>query len=181
MHCLSAHRYRRFRFQSAPAIAGGRCAPMPALTNTDTWFQSAPAIAGGRCFEPTFRAWCLERFNPRPPSLAGVAGNRARMALCCQCFNPRPPSLAGVAQLLEFPRYAWRVSIRARHRWRALRRNLSPACRATRVSIRARHRWRALRFARRYKLAKKFLLALREHNCGRCNGAQETRITRKIY
>ena len=36
-------------FQSAPAIAGGRCC-QPGASPAPTWkFQSAPAIAGGRC------------------------------------------------------------------------------------------------------------------------------------
>ena len=36
-------------FQSAPAIAGGRCHAPGAVRRARCWFQSAPAIAGGRC------------------------------------------------------------------------------------------------------------------------------------
>ena len=82
-------------------------------------------------------------------------------------FNPRPPSLAGVALVEGTMDSALPVSIRARHRWRALPRRdqrstrhdtfqSAPAIAGGRclmhlylplsmvVSIRARHRWRAL-------------------------------------
>ena len=195
------HRWRALRaneanamavemFQSAPAIAGGRCAWQSigdSLMDVSIrarhrwralrmgrgrhirrqWFQSAPAIAGGRCRPRCKRPCRPKRFNPRPPSLAGVAtaiktrahikmfqsapaiaGGRcarqqpARQA--CSCFNPRPPSLAGVAPTLRAqPREAG-VSIRARHRWRALlfncKLNLAKEIRSTSREHRFRHR-----------------------------------------
>ena len=83
-------------------------------------FQSAPAIDGGRSLAPSALTPSKQGFNPRPPSMAG---------------DP-PHFRAGRAGRV--------VSIRARHRWRAIptrqvRRR--PECV---VSIRARHRWRAI-------------------------------------
>ena len=132
-------------------------------------FQSAPAIAGGRC---TATAWALvrlRRFNPRPPLLAGDAGAprqrgqpehvsiRARhcwramrqrpapLTSPCPRFNPRPPLLAGDAMdALDRP-HEITVSIRARHCWRAMpARGLVAQLRQLKVSIRARHCWRAM-------------------------------------
>jgi len=40
-------------FQSAPAIAGGRCLCQRVLAVLRHAFQSAPAIAGGRCSYPS--------------------------------------------------------------------------------------------------------------------------------
>ena len=37
------------------------------------WFQSAPAIAGGRCCDGIFGLTHCSGFNPRPPLLAGDA------------------------------------------------------------------------------------------------------------
>ena len=84
------------RFQSAPAIAGGRCLARAAEAYGVEMFQSAPAIAGGRCRQPERGRNSGPSFNPRPPLLAGDAQRRAAT---------RPP--AG-------------VSIRARHCWRAM-------------------------------------------------------------
>ena len=61
-------------------------------------FQSTPAITGGRCvYEPDLLPVEYMRFNPRPPLLAGDAEHATRL--------PHPP----------------RVSIHARHYWRAMR------------------------------------------------------------
>ena len=85
-------------FQSAPAIAGGRCSfrqsqvrpimlvsirarhcwramPWCAMTSAacQRLFQSAPAIAGGRCTTRTTISAINQGFNPRPPLLAGDA------------------------------------------------------------------------------------------------------------
>ncbi len=63
----------QFRFQSAPAIAGGRCHFRTFQRVKETVFQSAPAIAGGRCLMNFKRHGRHVRFNPRPPLLAGDA------------------------------------------------------------------------------------------------------------
>ena len=84
-------------------------------------FQSAPAIAGGRCGATLSQASCWVCFNPRPPLLAGDARSHAghdaqrpvsiRARHCWRAmpqgvrprryshgsFNPRPPLLAGDA------------------------------------------------------------------------------------
>ena len=159
----------RRAFQSAPAIAGGRCTaaawalvrlrrfnPRPPLLAGDapaacsfdqplSTFQSAPAIAGGRCDgcpgSPT-RDHC---FNPRPPLLAGDAGAWPRRpAAPAESFNPRPPLLAGDAVHVPAARHARVVSIRARHCWRAMHMGEIMAQLPHRVSIRARHCWRAM-------------------------------------
>ena len=83
-------------------------------------FQSAPAIAGGRC-----------------PATMRTA------ALPC-CFNPRPPLLAGDACARACAPVATKVSIRARHCWRAMRSGERFNRRRPKVSIRARHCWRAM-------------------------------------
>jgi len=36
-------------------------------------FQSAPAIAGGRCISVAAKRFSVDSFNPRPPLLAGDA------------------------------------------------------------------------------------------------------------
>jgi len=109
-------------------------------------------------------------FNPRPPSMAGDPALSPPRIMSRVCFNPRPPSMAGdpvlrvgvhghfsgfqSAPAIDGGRSTQKliddaatdvVSIRARHRWRAipyltaLREDVQP------VSIRARHRWRAIR------------------------------------
>ncbi len=133
-------------------------------------FQSTPAIAGGRTrnmgWTPKGR-WC---FNPRPPLLAGEptvksdAGRSQRVSIharhCWRAnpalgaavsaetcgFNPRPPLLAGEPPQfdgMDFEQDA--VSIHARHCWRANQRGHQLPKRQSTVSIHARHCWRANR------------------------------------
>ena len=130
-------------------------------------FQSAPAIAGGRCRAITRQRRMGCCFNPRPPLLAGDAFSaplhrivgvvsirarhcwRAMRSVCfcgagwrlfqsapaiaggrCSgvavhdiskhCFNPRPPLLAGDARPSGQSGRVQKVSIRARHCWRAM-------------------------------------------------------------
>ena len=64
-------------------------------------FQSAPAIDGGRSSASISARVQMPSFNPRPPSMAGDPRGRRRSAI-------------GSA-----------VSIRARHRWRAIRAHFS--------------------------------------------------------
>ena len=108
-------------FQSAPAIAGGRCPRAQVVKHHAGAFQSAPAIAGGRCEITQSISTILWCFNPRPPLLAGDAigtksassisivsirarhcwrampQTRARTPWGGRGFNPRPPLLAGDA------------------------------------------------------------------------------------
>ena len=107
-------------FQSAPAIAGGRCMAdswrsrlqnRVSIRARHCWramltmnidddipelFQSAPAIAGGRCIALPWSVLDCPGFNPRPPLLAGDAGGCGGQG-SSRC-----------------------VSIRARHCWRAM-------------------------------------------------------------
>ncbi len=108
-------------------------------------FQSAPAIAGGRCQAEPCEGPRGGSFNPRPPLLAGDAPcpflNTARWKVSIRarhCWRAMP-------RILRAARYALPVSIRARHCWRAMRRHAQPAAHRGPVSIRARHCWRAMR------------------------------------
>ncbi len=129
-------------FQSAPAIAGGRCklgktanlvtgvsirarhcwramAAILGATEVASVFQSAPAIAGGRC------AWrCSEHtsqvgFNPRPPLLAGD-GVAPAGAGCWVRFQSAPAIAGGRWSCAILTTWCAPVSIRARHCWRAM-------------------------------------------------------------
>ena len=83
----------RHRFQSAPAIAGGRCPPTASrATPSRAPFQSAPAIAGGRCRAARAQDQHRRCFNPRPPLLAGDA--------------PLPPGTVTVKQFQSAPAIA---------------------------------------------------------------------------
>ena len=156
------------QFQSAPAIAGGRCAGLVvpqraqdvSIRARHCWRAMLPGRPGRLpCPPVSIRArhcWrampcggcrCRHRcvcFNPRPPLLAGdaphgpvgvnvgmkfqsapaIAGGR-----CCAAgsraapstsFNPRPPLLAGDAPVITHSPHHHKVSIRARHCWRAM-------------------------------------------------------------
>jgi len=107
-------------FQSAPAIAGGRSAARPSVIRCTAGFQSAPAIAGGRSGKDCVPPSSSVRFNPRPPLLAGDPSATWPAAPPPRCFNPRPPLLAGDPSPASLPAWVTRVSIRARHCWRAI-------------------------------------------------------------
>ena len=132
------------RFQSAPAIAGGRCPRTPRHTQRrpsfnprppllagdaphwDWWhahglFQSAPAIAGGRCLFGNAASAVAALFQSAPAIAGGRCGNDRGHARGTAGFNPRPPLLAGDAWRCPPQLAWWRVSIRARHCWRAMR------------------------------------------------------------
>ena len=83
-------------FQSAPAITGGRSRASTLTSPGCCLFQSAPAITGGRSWSLVVMGWGAVGFNPRPPSLAGD-----------------PFGVWGLARGVK-------VSIRARHHWRAI-------------------------------------------------------------
>ena len=158
-------------FQSAPAIAGGRCRDrlfcchacyavsirarhcwraMPAIT---LWtlmaalFQSAPAIAGGRCpVSGPLTDTQLRGFNPRPPLLAGDAPGMP-MLLASPFMFQSAPAIAG-------GRCRWSLRL---SRGIVLCFNPRPPLLAgdapgegrydhsqSAVSIRARHCWRAM-------------------------------------
>ncbi len=132
-------------------------------------FQSAPAIAGGRCRAIPWAQPRTGRFNPRPPLLAGDARANAAERLQIQdvsirarhCWRAMPASQRAPMPANSFqsapaiaggrcfggrlaPIHRQQVSIRARHCWRAMPRGALPARGDRQVSIRARHCWRAM-------------------------------------
>ena len=154
-------------FQSAPAIAGGRCAPRLGTAPGPTGFNPRPPLLAGDATTRCSWVKSVCGFNPRPPLLAGDARRRCHLgrpcrvsirarhcwramppatpgevlfimfqsapaiaggrcvagpatAPRCRCFNPRPPLLAGDAPAVQVPALPRRVSIRARHCWRAM-------------------------------------------------------------
>ena len=107
-------------------------------------FQSAPAIAGGRCRSSLRVPLTGNCFNPRPPLLAGDASTEWSKADHSSSFNPRPPLLAGDANDRGRLSAHGYVSIRARHCWRAMRVKHGDLGVQNLVSIRARHCWRAM-------------------------------------
>ena len=156
-----------WKFQSAPAIAGGRCASRPTMASRCACFNPRPPLLAGDAGPARRRRGRHHCFNPRPPLLAGDApppASRRRIS----SFNPRPPLLAGDAPAMSARKPIRKVSIRARHCWRAM---LAPGASRNQgqesfnprppllagdagrtsvqtadkiVSIRARHCWRAM-------------------------------------
>ena len=132
-------------FQSAPAIDGGR-----SRNSFSIYARVGPVSIRARhrwrAIRPERPRWLFPaRFNPRPPSMAGDPDIQACGCAATHRFNPRPPSMAGdpVPRLSSRPCAC--VSIRARHRWRAIPVPGNPERAPCKVSIRARHRWRAIR------------------------------------
>ncbi len=83
-------------------------------------FQSAPAIAGGRCEWAQHQSTELDRFNPRPPLLAGDAHQGFTRRHQPVVFQSAP-AIAGGRCVVGLPeKQHVDVSIRARHCWRAM-------------------------------------------------------------
>ena len=154
-------------FQSAPAIAGGRCVPANPRHALQFSFQSAPAIAGGRC-----GAQAVQVVEGLPVSIRARHCWRAMRSARPGCirpaasFNPRPPLLAGDAGHLAHVVLAVDVSIRARHCWRAMLSCRCPARPRSPVSIRARHCWRAMLGVAAF-VADEPLVSIRARHCWR--------------
>ena len=140
----AAPRLANVGFQSAPAIDGGRSRiptrPAPARSRFN---PRPPSMAGDPCvcnpwgfpMQVSIRArhrWRAipagrrsaasagRRFNPRPPSMAGDPQPWRKTHPVSLCFNPRPPSMAGDPVFRRTSKLTRAVSIRARHRWRAI-------------------------------------------------------------
>ena len=107
------------QFQSTPVITGGRnliCASHPPGRFS---FQSTPVITGGRNTSASAPTESRGRFNPRPSLLAGETTTALPCVFCGACFNPRPSLLAGETEGAK-RWWCWhKVSIHARHYWRA--------------------------------------------------------------
>ncbi len=99
-----------------------------------------------RCrYRPFWRA-C---FNPRPPSMAGDPSYKDVSTYHISWFQSAPAIDGGRSHAAPFNLcVVAQVSIRARHRWRAIRDHLYVLRVGRAVSIRARHRWRAIRSGR---------------------------------
>ena len=120
MRAADSAREGEVKFQSAPAIAGGRCSccrdrlpahnrfnPRPPLLAGDAAGHALHAdvvgvsIRARHCWRAMHRTATkmqfTEGFNPRPPLLAGDACSAPARAASRSCFNPRPPLLAGDA------------------------------------------------------------------------------------
>ena len=108
-------------------------------------FQSAPAIAGGRC---VVGIYAIERHAVvsirARHCWRAMQANADAVAHAQDSFNPRPPLLAGDAVGAHHFAALLGVSIRARHCWRAMLSRAGSLRSHTRVSIRARHCWRAM-------------------------------------
>ncbi len=158
------------RFQSTPAIAGGRIHHPLFLGDAGLWFQSTPAIAGGRIITPSRTKTRWPCFNPRPPLLAGESactpGRSAKDAFQSTPaiasgrihaqrrgaghdgrFNPRPPLLAGESKAgtRRYPTWGCfnpRPPLLAGESFAPIQYRLGLS-----VSIHARHCWRANRSA----------------------------------
>jgi len=102
-----------------PSLAGDPVPPLYGRRNSR--FQSAPAITGGRSLVVPLLVLLVLGFNPRPPSLAGDPSRPCAVRRPVRCFNPRPPSLAGDPFTVTHNTATQLVSIRARHHWRAIR------------------------------------------------------------
>ena len=110
-----------FLFQSAPAIAGGRCGLEHSDCLAMIQFQSAPAIAGGRCINSFARCWVVAVSIRARHCWRAMPSSIGTISASINCFNPRPQLLAGDAhQVVERWLACHPVSIRARHCWRAM-------------------------------------------------------------
>ena len=195
-----------------------RAMPSPSEARPVTlMFQSAPAIAGGRCSRPACRPALSARFNPRPPLLAGdarrcrevddkskvsirarhcwramrkrarrpgrkspfqsapaIAGGRCHQTFNLARvfdagFNPRPPLLAGDAAVCH--RVRWPAMFQSAPAIAGGRCELArhPGAAAGAVSIRARHCWRAMRFWRHSSSATRLFQSAPAIAGGRCS------------
>ena len=145
MHSAKRRYEPRRTFQSAPAIAGGRCLRLKTYVQ-----ESIVSIRARHCW----RAMPLDLGAIRQRQHVSIRARHCWRAMPNkQChssppstrFNPRPPLLAGDAAGVGPRAVGVRVSIRARHCWRAMPGRREPVGHAHRVSIRARHCWRAMR------------------------------------
>ena len=68
---------------------------LTASGSTHRRFQSTPAITGGRATCWPVCWWPASSFNPRPPLLAGEPVPSRRIHVPPRRFNPRPPLLVG--------------------------------------------------------------------------------------
>ena len=92
------------------------------LVLVNSKFQSTPAIAGGRLIQKNSLGWPARRFNPRPPLLAGDS-MIPRIIKVSQIEFQSTPAIAGgrLGHHVGVGAQRCGVSIHARHCWRATR------------------------------------------------------------
>ena len=130
------------KFQSAPAIAGGRFRSLSSGVPSQNGFNRRPPLLAGVSVSVPFSAPTFE-FQSAPAIAGGRFQKTQRLQQIHQSFNPRPPLLAGVSPQAVDPERPQAVSIRARHCWRAFPMATWGMTAYRIVSIRARHCWRA--------------------------------------
>ena len=126
MQLCSHQKVRDGVFQSAPAIAGGRCVIWALTLFLRKRFNPRPPLLAGDAANEVSEGEIDRCFNPRPPLLAGDAHSTNPRSSRSNCFNPRPPLLAGDANGCQHHCWGAGVSIRARHCWRAMPVPLTP-------------------------------------------------------
>ena len=98
------------------------CDHRPTAPRRTSYNPPPPLLAGEPRQRPRLNPQ-PKGFNPRPPLLAGEPGFTLIAALFLCCFNPRPPLLAGEPDKTARFDAKKRVSIHARHYWRASQRH----------------------------------------------------------
>ena len=136
--------YRVAVFQSTPAITGGRCNTASSTSTQPKRFQSTPAITGGRCRQLEYKANWYGRVSiharhywramPVSSSRAtpfrwfqstpAITGGRCYSSTFSGCshawFQSTPAITGGRCQIDALVGQVRRVSIHARHYWRAM-------------------------------------------------------------
>ena len=160
---------RARRFNPRPPSMAGDPPEGPRRAPVFQLFQSAPAIDGGRSghgvgrqtarLPVSIRArhrWrAIQGLRPRrarpvsfqsAPAIDGGRSSLSFLGMRCRMLFQSAPAIDGGRSPGTRPRQAARarVSIRARHRWRAIHSEPEFIRVARGVSIRARHRWRAI-------------------------------------
>ena len=111
-------------FNPRPSFLAGEPGRGEQVVQASGGFNPRPSFLAG---EPRRLEHQRDRpggFNPRPSYLAGEPGPRGKWAEKLTCFNPRPSFLAGEPLPPGVTIARERVSIHARHFWRASRRSI---------------------------------------------------------
>ena len=155
-------------FNPRPPLLAGESLTLLGSASIPSCFNPRPPLLAGESHQKFCTLLLLGGFNPRPPLLAGESAGAVNVHAGQDSFNPRPPLLAGESRKCPC---AWpsargfnprppllagesrgangrdvavgRVSIHARHCWRANPPAAAPAFFFHGVSIHARHCWRA--------------------------------------
>ncbi len=111
---------RAEKFQSTPAIAGGRIPCSCCCVLLPVWFQSTPAIAGGRIPLMIISRDRLMMFQSTPAIAGGRILGHSGCGSLSGLFQSTPAIAGGRIPVQGFNQHLFsRVSIHARHCWRA--------------------------------------------------------------